>query len=74
MKTFHKMVTPPPPYCFYEILILIFSRFFRGITFLNKRYEIRVTPPQCLRMGVQEVIFVFDHLPCFSEYKKVQLG
>ena len=25
-------------------------------------------------MGVQEVIFVFDHFPCFSEYKKVQLG
>ena len=44
MKTFHNMVTPPP-YCLYEIPILIFSRFFEGHIFLNKRYEIRLTPP-----------------------------
>ena len=43
MTTFHKIVTPPPPlYCFYEILMLIFSRFFEGHIFLNKRYEIRL--------------------------------
>ena len=36
MKTFNKMVTPAPPYCFYEILILIFFSLFEGHIFLNK--------------------------------------
>ena len=44
-KLFIKWWPPPSPYCFYEILILIFSRFFEGHIFLNKRYEIRLTPP-----------------------------
>ena len=29
---------------------------------------------QCLRIGVQEVIFVFDHILHFSHYTRVQLG
>ena len=44
MKKFHKTVTPPP-YCFYEILIQKFDRISGTYVFLNKRYEIRLTPP-----------------------------
>ena len=35
----------PPPYCFYEILIQKFDRISGTYVFLNKRYEIRLTPP-----------------------------
>ena len=44
MKKFHKTVTPPP-YCFYEILIQNFDRISSTYVVLNKRYEIRLTPP-----------------------------
>ena len=44
MKTFHEMVTPP--YCFYEILIQKFDRISGTYVFLNKRYEIQLTPPR----------------------------
>ena len=43
MKKFHKTVTPPL-YCFYEILIQKFDRISSTYVFLNKRYEIRLTP------------------------------
>ena len=33
---------PPPPYCFYEILIQRFDRISGTYSFLNKRYEIRL--------------------------------
>ena len=36
---------PPPPYCFYEILILILPLILGYLLFLNKRYEIQLTPP-----------------------------
>ena len=36
---------PSPPYCFYEILIQKFDRISGTYVFLNKRYEIRLTPP-----------------------------
>ena len=36
MKYFHKTVTPPHPYCIYEILIQIFYRFFYTRAFLRK--------------------------------------
>jgi len=29
---------------------------------------------QWLRIGVQEDIFVFDHIPHFDQYKMLQLG
>ena len=44
MKKFHKTVTPPL-YCFYEILIQNFDRILSTYVVLNKRYEIRLTPP-----------------------------
>ena len=44
MKEFHKTVTPPPLYCFYEILIQKFDRISGTYVFLKKRYEIRLTP------------------------------
>ena len=45
MKYFHKTVPPPPPYCIYEILIQISPLILGHLLFLNKRYEIRLTPP-----------------------------
>ena len=36
---------PPPPVLLLWNPYFDFSRFFRGITFLNKRYEIRLIPP-----------------------------
>ena len=36
---------PPPPYCIYEILIQILPLILGYLLFLNKRYEIRLTPP-----------------------------
>ena len=36
---------PSPPYCFYEILIPILPLILGYLLFLNKRYEIRLTPP-----------------------------
>ena len=47
MKKFHKTVTPPPV-LLYEILIQKFDRISGTYVFLNKRYEIRLTPPPCL--------------------------
>ena len=31
-------------------------------------------PPQCLRIGVQEDIFVFHHIQAFGKHKNLQLG
>ena len=55
MKKFHKMGTPPP-YCFYEILIQKFDRISGTYVFLNKRYEIRLTPP---------FVKIFHKIPLF---------
>ena len=45
MKTFHKMVTPPPRTAFMKSLFRTFTVFLNTYAVLNKRYEIRLTPP-----------------------------
>ena len=45
MKKFHKMVTPPPRTAFMKSLFRTLTVFLSTYIFLNKRYEIRLTPP-----------------------------
>ena len=45
MKTFHKTATPPPRTAFMKSLFGIFDRISGTYVVLNKRYEIRLTPP-----------------------------
>ena len=45
MKTFHKTAAPPPRAAFMKSLFRIFDRISGTYGFLNKRYEIRLTPP-----------------------------
>ena len=45
MKKFHKTATPPPRTAFMKSLFRIFDRISGTYVVLNKRYEIRLTPP-----------------------------
>ena len=45
MKKFHKMVTPPPCTAFMKSLFRTLTVFLNTHAVLNKRYEIRLTPP-----------------------------
>ena len=65
MKKFHKTGPPPPPYCFYEILIQKFDRISGTYVFLNKRYEIRLTssPPFVKKFHKIPFFFLKDGFP-----------
>ena len=45
MKKFHKTVTPPPRTAFMKSLFRTLTVFLNTYAVLNKRYEIRLTPP-----------------------------
>ena len=58
MKKFHITVTPPPRTAFMKSLFRTLTAFLNTYAVLNKRYEIRLTPPA-------PVVKKFHKIPLF---------
>ena len=68
-KKFHKMVTPPPRTAFMKSLFRTLTVFLNTYAVLNKRYEIRLTPPSRLwKSFIKFRFFLNDGFPNHGKF------